>query len=311
MSLRKFAHRLRQGHPAAPALLPPGRTVAVPGRGDFFVRDSGPETARRGTVLLLHGWMFNGETNWSHTYGPLVEAGYRTISVDHRGHGKGLRGWKPFRLLDCAFDAAAIVRELRAEPVVAVGYSMGGAIAQLMAAAHPQLLEGVVLSGTFMELRDHWRDRAIWRSMGLLQLYLRLAPRRLAIWLTHHVYPDDEHSATWLIGELERSSPYDVAEAGRELGRFDARDWIAHLRVPLAVVCTARDRLVPPRRQREIAVAVPGTPVFEIDGDHSAPILDSDLFTSALLEAIESVRRRASRLPLEATSTPGRVRAAG
>ena len=42
----------------------------------------------------------------------------------------------------------------------------------------------------------------------------------------------------------------DIAEAGRELGRFDARPWLADVLVPSAVVLTRRDKAVPPRWQR-------------------------------------------------------------
>src|SRR3954451_6697722 len=121
--------------PVPPVPLPPGRTVLVPDRGEFFVRDTGPLTSPAGdgpTVLLLHGWTFGADTNWFTMYGPLQHAGYRVVALDHRGHGRGLRSSDPFRLTDCAADAAGVVRELGAGPVVAVGYSMGGPIAQLL-----------------------------------------------------------------------------------------------------------------------------------------------------------------------------------
>src|SRR5438132_1396346 len=78
-----FAHIL--------SVAPPAGIVLVPGRGEMFVRDSGPDSAVKGTVLLLHGWMFPADLNWISCYGPLREAGYRVLAVDHRGHGRGLR----------------------------------------------------------------------------------------------------------------------------------------------------------------------------------------------------------------------------
>ena len=61
----------------------------------------------------------------------------------------------PFRLADCAADAAAVLRELGVAPAVVVGYSMGGAIAQLVARDHPDVVSGLVLSGT----AQHFQDR--------------------------------------------------------------------------------------------------------------------------------------------------------
>src|SRR5436305_9248405 len=132
--------------PEPPGQMLPARTVHVPGRGEFFLRDSGDpagagsrrssagaELPGRGrTVMLLHGWMASADLNWSVLYSDLVRAGYRVLAIDHRGHGRGLRPLAPFRLRDCAADAAAVLRQLEVTPALIVGYSMGGAIAQLI-----------------------------------------------------------------------------------------------------------------------------------------------------------------------------------
>src|SRR5437588_7203371 len=102
--------------------MPPARTVRVPDRGEFFLRDTGGDGP---VVMLLHGWMANADLNWYGAYPALVQAGYRVLAIDHRGHGRGLRQMAPFRLADCAADAAAALRELDAAPATVVGYSMG------------------------------------------------------------------------------------------------------------------------------------------------------------------------------------------
>jgi len=153
--------------------MPPARTVSVPGRGEFFLRDTGGDGP---VVMLLHGWMANADLNWCGAYGALADAGYRVLAIDHRGHGRGLRQSEPFRLADCAADAAAAMRALDAAPGIVVGYSMGGAIAQLVARDHPDVVSGLVLSAT----AQHWQDpetRRAWRAMGLLGFTLSVAPR--------------------------------------------------------------------------------------------------------------------------------------
>src|SRR5579862_4827185 len=108
--------------PVPPIELPPARTLTVPDRGELFLRDSGPP--ERPPVLLLHGWMADADLNWCGAYGDLAAAGYRVLAIDHRGHGRGLRPLTPFRLSDCAGDAAAALRLLDASPAIVVGYSM-------------------------------------------------------------------------------------------------------------------------------------------------------------------------------------------
>src|SRR5437763_6952256 len=137
--------------PEPPFEMPPARTLLVPGRGEMFLRDSGGDGP---AVMLLHGWMATADLNWHAAYGDLSDAGYRVLAIDHRGHGRGLRPLVPFRLADCAGDAAAVLRELELAPALVVGYSMGGAIAQLVAREHPDVVEGVVLSATSQNFQD-------------------------------------------------------------------------------------------------------------------------------------------------------------
>ena len=270
--------------PEPPTELPPGRLVHVGGRGEFFVRDTGRGSP---TVLLLHGWTASADLNWFAQYATLAEAGYRVLALDHRGHGRGLRSADPFRLSLCAEDAAAVVRELGVDPVLAVGYSMGGPITQLLARDHGDLVGGIVLCATSREWRNP-RMTLLWRGMGLLRLILGLFPN--AAWragLRALGLPDDR-TTSWVASELSRGSARDIAEAGRELGRFDSRPWIGALGVPAAVIVTTRDTGVPPSKQRALAQAL-GGPVFDVSGDHMAVSTRAAEFNRALLGALSAV----------------------
>ena len=185
-----------------PFPLPPGYVVHLPGRGEMFVRDSGGDGP---PVLLLHGWIFQSDLNWYRTYEPLIAAGYRVLAIDHRGHGRGLRAEQPFRLSECAADAAAVVDRLGCGPVTAIGYSMGGAIAQLMGRDHAAQVSGLVLCATS---RD-WQGRqlkAVFAAMGLVRVTLNLFP--YAFWrrtLQREGFPDNATTA-WVAAELSRGS---------------------------------------------------------------------------------------------------------
>src|SRR5690606_5350054 len=115
-------------------------------RGPLFVRDiAGPPGAP--TVVLLHGWTASADLNWFTCYQPLSEH-VRIVAFDHRGHGRGLRSRRTFRLEDCADDVAAVADELGIESFVPVGYSMGGPVAQLLWQRHRARVDGLVLCAT-------------------------------------------------------------------------------------------------------------------------------------------------------------------
>lgn len=291
--------------PDPPPGLPPARIVPVAGHGEIFVRESPAPFAGAPTVLLLHGWMFPADLHWFTSYATIAR-GARVLALDHRGHGRGTRPSKPFRLVDVADDAAALLGRLGTGPVIAVGYSMGGPVAQLLWQRHPELVSGMVLCATSATFNVTRADRWRWRSMGLLQLAMRLLPRhwwetlsraivdqRLPLQLTRFI--DTELPAEldrllpWMIAEADRGSAEDIAEAGRELSRFDARGWLPTIDVPTAVVVTLRDSLVPLPNQRDLVARLDQPTVIDLDVDHDAMIAHGDVFAPALMAAITAV----------------------
>jgi 3-oxoadipate enol-lactonase len=268
--------------------MPPARTVIVPGRGEFFLRDSGETDPARPAVMLLHGWTVTADLNWHAAYRPLEEAGYRVLAIDHRGHGRGLRAMTPFSLADCAADAAAVVSQLGVAPAIFVGYSMGGTIAQLIARDHRELVGGVVLSGTAQHFQDP-QTAKVWRWMGAVGLALSLAPR--TAWRAGFKQAEIPYSSprtAWWLSELMRHSAPDLAEAGRELGRFDSRPWLNGVDVPAAAVITSEDTSVAAERQHELARAI-GAQVFEVAIDHLAVTVSADQYNPVLLRAVAAV----------------------
>jgi pimeloyl-ACP methyl ester carboxylesterase len=279
--------RVRRQIPVPPVDMPTPHTVRVPGRGEFFVRDTGGDGP---PVMLLHGWMASADLNWWAVYGDLVQAGYRVLAIDHRGHGRGLRPLERFRLADCAADVAAVLTALGAAPAVVVGYSMGGAIAQLMARDHADVVSGLVLSGT----SQHWQDpqaRRYFKTMLFLGLMISVFPKlfwRFGLW---QMGLREGEQTIWVHSELMRHSARDIAEAGRELGRFDSRPWLSSVALPTAVVVTTRDELVPVRNQRALAEAARAR-VFEAPVTHLEIGSHVENYDPQLIEAIACVRGR-------------------
>ncbi len=247
---RRRAPRLVPEPPIEPL---PGRIVHVPGRGEFFLRDSGGDGP---ALLLLHGWMVSADLNWITVYDSLRDAGYRVLALDHRGHGRGLRGPAPFRLVDCADDAAAVLRHEGIDRVFAVGYSMGGPIACLLARDHADLVDGLVLCATAPDWQEPWMKRG-WRLMSLVRLELGLFPN--AAWRAslRALGLPDESGTTWAAAELSRGSARDIAEAGRELGRYDGRA-VARPPAPAARGHRAGRRHARPAAQAARARGAPG-----------------------------------------------------
>ena len=277
--------------------VPTGRSVSLPGRGTTFIREvEGPPGAP--VVMLLHGLAATGALNWFSAFEPLGRH-FRVIAIDHRGHGRGLRSSGRFRLADCADDVVALADELGIDRFIPVGYSMGGPIAQLIWHRHHRRVDGIVLCATSRNFRGHWREQLQFAGLGLIVSGLQFVPHWTITDLAEHLPGDAAPlDSRWAVDELRRHDVRMVLEAAETLGRFSSRDWIGGVDVPVSVVVTAEDRLVPARRQVKLARAIPSAVLHVVDGTHLAAGTEPERFADTLVEACALTARRAAEHPL-------------
>ena len=271
----------------APFLLP-GQIVYVPGRGEMFVRHQQHSDPNAPTVLLLHGWTASSDLQFFSAYEELAKY-FSIIGVDHRGHGRGLRPHCPVTLEDCADDAAAVTRALGITSVITVGYSMGGPISLLTAQRHPELVSGMVLQATALEWSGTRKEKNRMRFIGPVS-HIVGRPRVLR-WFMKRTLPrghETRRYVSWIIAENRRNDPWMIAEAGRAIAKFDARQFAPTLNKSASFVLTLRDTLVLPHKQRALAAAV-NAQILELDGDHMAPILMPREFAVATRQAVDLV----------------------
>lgn len=94
------------------------------------------------TLVFLHYWGGSGRT-WDLVRERLD--GRDTLAVDQRGWGRSRALPGPYTLQQLADDVLATIAEAGIDDYVLVGHSMGGKVAQLVAATRPDGLRGIVL----------------------------------------------------------------------------------------------------------------------------------------------------------------------
>ncbi|PCC73376.1 Pimeloyl-ACP methyl ester carboxylesterase [Nannocystis exedens] len=96
------------------------------------------------TILAIHGWMVS-----STVYDELAErldlTGFRLVIPDLRGSGESDRPESGYTVERYAADVTELMDVLGDRSFVLIGHSMGGAIAQWIASAAPERVQGQVL----------------------------------------------------------------------------------------------------------------------------------------------------------------------
>jgi len=243
--------------------------------------------------MLIHGVACTAELNWGKVFAPLA-AHFRVVAADLRGHGDGIRAGSRFRLEDCADDVAALAAVLGTGKFTAVGYSMGGIVAQLVYRRHASLLSGLVLCSTAGNVGSPAQKLAAFalpaaaaglRWNPVLQL---VSAEVLGSALLGPI--DDPATARWARAQLRRTTLVSAVSAIQAVCQFSSDGWISQVDVPTAVVVTTRDRIVSADRQLGLARAIAGASVHEVDADHALCITAPQVFAQTLLKACWSVQ---------------------
>lgn len=273
-------------------VLPRGYYLDLPGRGRTFIRDvAGPPGAP--TLMLLHGWTATADLNWFTCFDVLSEH-FRIIAPDHRGHGRGIKPKRPFRLEDCADDVAAIADVLGIHTFIPVGYSMGGIIAQLMWHRHQTRVRGLVLCSTAGYFSSSREERLSFLGLSGLAALARVTPSQTTDWLTEQIYLQRKSDGfePWAIEQMASHDWRHIFAAGGAIGAFNSRQWLSGVDVPVSVIVTTDDTVVPLERQRHLHQQLRNVEVYEIAAGHNAVYSAREQFVPILLEACMNVYSR-------------------
>ena len=124
--------------------------IAQLGRADIAYLDY-PGTDPNKTILLIHGFASSALVNWVGTGWvkfPL-NAGYRVVAIDNRGHGKSSKFYSPDDYGPDIFaaDALALMDHLGIDRCDIMGYSMGARITSWISHQAPERVRRAIYGG--------------------------------------------------------------------------------------------------------------------------------------------------------------------
>ncbi len=229
-------------------------------------------------VLLLHSI---GTT--LHVWDPQVAVlarRYRLIRPDLRGHGLSDVVAGDHSMSTLAADQVALLDALGIASAHVIGLSIGGRIAQTLAAEHPGRVASLALLDTAMEFPpfDLWQGRidAV-RDQGTVAIVEAVMPR----WVVDPALP----SSRGLRQMLLTTSGEGYAGAAAALRDARAADVAGRITAPTTVIVGSRDPASPPEAARAMADTIPGATVQILDGASHIPNAEYAEATTAALAA--------------------------
>ncbi|MEM8925167.1 MAG: alpha/beta hydrolase [Actinomycetota bacterium] len=234
-----------------PVALPDGAVIDTVAIGD------GP------TVVLVHG-LTASKRDWGPIAPALLDAGYRVLAVDQRGHGRSTTGTAGYGSTQLAADLDVVLAELDVSAAALVGHSMGGMTAMAYAVHHVDAfrarVERLVLVATAASMGSARHRLGL--TLGGVRIPAGVFPADERLRLGAGLGVFGRSPSLHMIDEaidMFRQCPDEVrAEATAALRHHDVRKLLNRIEVPTLVIGAGRDKLIRPFQVRALAKGIDG-----------------------------------------------------
>jgi pimeloyl-ACP methyl ester carboxylesterase len=244
----------------------------------------------QGAGMPKEAWLIGG-------LAPALGARYRTVMFDNRGVGGSDAPAAPYSVSDMADDTAGLIERLGLAPCRLVGVSLGGFVAEHLAAESPGLVRAAALVASAGPPSAYGR---LW-SEGLFEVVRQdmalPTPKRIADFLSVAFTPaqlqDDVLVEAWIeqlsarplwanpgrLGQVAAGHAWHNQSQNERVARW------SKISAPLLVVAFENDAGFPPSSGRQMTQAVPGAELAVIAGaGHGGLITHAGAVSEVLLK---------------------------
>jgi 3-oxoadipate enol-lactonase len=243
-------------------------------------------------VCFAHSLAWDGGM-WADQVGPVLDAGFRVLRADMRGHGGSEAVAPPYTMDALADDLAALLDALAIERVHLVGLSIGGMLAQSLAIRYPAKLVSLVLCDT--QPSAPASARSAWSApLAMVKQANSLAPVRsglLKAWLTDTFKAS--HPARWqqIHDTIVATSVLGFEGCVAAMSEFDYSAALPAVQIPALVVYGADDPLTPAAENQRLAALIPGARLEAIAAAKHLPNVEQpEAFNRILLDWLSARR---------------------
>ena len=236
-------------------------------------------------LLFLHG-VGGGHHAWERQLPYFGGLGYPSHAWDQPGYGTSPIV-EPYDLEHVCAALALLIEKLSDEPVVLVGHSMGGLIAQESYVRYPRLIRAMALcftSPAFAGGDSDFTKQFLAARLGPLDQGKTMADIAARLMPTMAGARSDPEGLALAQKIMSGIPPDTYRKAVRLLTTFDRRRELARIQVPTLVLSGSDDKTAPPSVMEKMASKIPGAEYVCLEGcGHLGPMDQPDEFNAALL----------------------------
>ena len=238
-------------------------------------------------LLLLHGLGSRGADWWLQT--PAFSQQFRVVCPNLRGHppSSPIRG--PLTMYTLAADVAQFMGALGIAHAHVVGLSLGGAVAQVLAAEFPDKIDRVVLVNTFARLWPTAAREAYTLARRVI-VSRWLPPATTAQVVSRDLFPKPDQAELRQLA-LQRAGENDAASYRQlidTIRRFDGRSQLDRIAAATLIVTGDRDVVVPRGCQQQLVRGIARARWHIVrDSGHATPIDQPEEFNRVVLDFLK------------------------
>lgn len=246
--------------------------MALTDSGIWYADHRDP-TVHRTPVLLIHG-AGGTHLDWPAELRRLPEAS--AIAPDLPGHGRS-KGPGRASVSGYTADMIALLDELRLDQTIVLGFSMGAAVALIMALHHQARVAGLILIGAGAQITVN----------PAIIAGLQGDPGNTIQMLIDWQWAESagEQIKRLSLRRLLETEPAVALNDFKAVDGFDVRDRLAHIRVPALVIGGTADRMIPFQQSEYLHAHLAGSKLVRIEGGGHMLALEQP---QAVAEAVRS-----------------------
>jgi len=243
-------------------------------------------------LLFLHG-VGGGHHSWDAQLPYFSSRGYASHAWDQPGYGHSA-SVEPYDFEQVAAALERLIVSL-GEPVVLVGHSMGGLVAQEAYARYPQRVKGLVLTFTSAAFvgGSNFAKQFVADRIGPLDAGVSMAELAARVMPAASGSKADPEGTRRAIQIMAHLSPDTYRKAVHMLTAFDRRAELPKIAVPTLLIAGSDDRTAPPAIMASMQRKIPASELVVLEGcGHLGPMDQPAEFNAALERFLSKMEKR-------------------